>query len=163
MCETPKNKKPISITMTDLVLPGYTNANQTLFGGKLMELIDKAAVICAMRYCRQPVVTASVEAIDFHAPIKEGAIIQLTATVIYTGQTSIMIKIQVTGEDPFRGKREYCCTAYATLVAINQAGQPQAVPPLLVETDEEKQAREEGLMIRKNTLSRRELARKLID
>jgi acyl-CoA hydrolase len=151
-------KKPTFIEMCDLVLPSYTNVYNTLFGGKLMEIIDKAAAICAMRYCHEPVVTASVEAIDFHTPIKEGAIIQIIAKIIHVGQTSMMVKVNVKGEDPLTGKQEDCCTAFATLVAINKECKPTIVPALLVETEEEKQAWEEGLQIRKNTMSRREAA-----
>lgn len=147
--------------MVDLVLPGYTNVYKTLFGGKLMELIDKAAAICAMRYCQQPVVTASVEAIDFHAPVKEGAIVRLIARIIYVGHTSVMVKTQVNSEDPTTGADEHCCTAFATLVAVDDQCKPQTVPALLVESEEDKQAWEEGLMIRKNTISRRALSFKI--
>ncbi len=64
--ENRPTRKPITVEMNDIVLPAYTNRYNALFGGKLMEMIDKAAAICAIRYCHENVVTASVEAVDFH-------------------------------------------------------------------------------------------------
>ena len=72
-----------------------------------------------------------------------------------------MVKTEVNSEDPITGKNEHCCTAYATLVTVDGQCQPRTVPALIVENEKNKQAWEEGLNIRKNTMSRREAALKI--
>ncbi|MBN1696394.1 MAG: acyl-CoA thioesterase [Spirochaetales bacterium] len=148
-------KKALSVETNDIVLPGDTNKYNTLFGGRLMEMVDKAAAICSARYCHEEVVTASIEAVDFHIPIKEGYFVRITATLIFTGTSSMLVRVRVLGEEPVTGKSEHCCTAYVTMVAIDTGGKPKAVPPLLVETEEEKLDREEGYRIRESTQKRR--------
>jgi acyl-CoA hydrolase len=149
------HKKPICVEINDIVLPGYTNTYNTLFGGKLMELVDKAAAICSARFCHREVVTASIEAVDFHIPIKQGYFVKIYARLIHTGNTSMLVRVRVWGEEPLSGKSEQCCTAYVTMVAVDDRGKPVTVPELIVETDEEKRDREHGSRIRENTLERR--------
>ena len=69
------------VHITDLVLPNQTNNHGTMFGGEVLSMMDKAAGIAALRFCRKPVVTASTERIDFRTPIHTGEIIEATAKV----------------------------------------------------------------------------------
>ncbi|MBN2444612.1 MAG: acyl-CoA thioesterase [Spirochaetales bacterium] len=154
------SKKSVCVEINDIVLPGYTNMYHTLFGGKLMEMIDKAAAICATRYCHELVVTASVEAIDFHVPIKVGYFVKLVAKVIFVGNSSMMIRVNVWGEEPLSGKNVHCCTAFVNMVAIDSNGNKVRVPGLITETEQEIQDLNEALEIRKSTLHRRENRRK---
>lgn len=124
-----------------------------------MEMVDKAAAICATRYCHKSVVTASVEAVDFHIPIKAGYFVELFAKVIYVGTSSMMIRVHVRGEEPLSGKSEHCCTAFVNMVAIDRTGKAVSVPELVVETDEEKKDMEEALKIRQSTLARKKKER----
>ena len=62
------------IHATDIVLPHQTNNFNTMFGGEVMAMMDKAAAIAGLRFCRQPLVTASSERIDFRTPIHAGEI-----------------------------------------------------------------------------------------
>ena len=153
-------KKTVVVEINDIVLPGYTNVYNTLFGGKLMEMIDKAAGICSARYCHKPVVTASVEAVDFHIPIKAGYFVKLYAKVVYVGTSSMMVRVIVWGEEPLSGKIEHCCTAFLNMVAINKAGKPVSVPVLILETEEDKKDYNMALEIRKSTLARQERFKK---
>jgi acyl-CoA hydrolase len=148
-------KKSVCVEINDIVLPGDTNKYNTLFGGRLMEMVDKAAAICSVRFCHKEVVTASIEAVDFHIPIKEGYFVKIYAKLIYTGNTSMLVRVRVWGEEPLTGKSEQCCTAYVTMVAIDNRGKPRTVSELIVETDEEQQDWEEGCRIRESTLERR--------
>jgi len=148
-------KKSTLVETNDIVLPGYTNLFNTLFGGKLMEMVDKTAGICAARYCHKEVVTASVEAVDFHIPIKVGYFVKLCAKVIFVGTSSMMIRVNVWGEEPLSGECKHCCTAYVNMVAIDKRGRPIAVPGLLIETEKEKKDYEEAIRIRESTLVRR--------
>src|SRR5262245_46812796 len=72
-----------SAEFNHLVLPQDTNALGTIFGGRIMEWIDIAASIVAMRHCRRVAVTASMDALDFIEPVKLGDIVILRASVNY--------------------------------------------------------------------------------
>jgi uncharacterized protein (TIGR00369 family) len=124
------------VRIADIVLPNQTNNHGTMFGGDVLALMDRAAGIAALRFCRQPVVTASTERIDFRTPIQRGEIIEAIAKVIYVGRTSMIVRIHIYAEHPLIGDRRICTTGYFSMVALDQAGQPVPVPHLLLEDDE---------------------------
>jgi len=133
---TQQNAYPApEIHITDIVLPNQTNNFNTMFGGEVMAMMDKAAAIAGLRFCRQPLVTASSERIDFRTPIHAGEIIEAIARVIYVGHTSMVVRVHIYAEHPFKGDRRVCTTGYFSLVSIDEQGQPQLVPRLLVEDD----------------------------
>jgi acyl-CoA hydrolase len=121
------------IHITDIVLPNQTNNFNTMFGGEVMAMMDKAAAIAGLRFCRQPLVTASSERIDFRTPIHAGEIIEAIACVIYVGRTSMIVRVHIYAEHPFKGERRVCTTGYFSMVSIDDQGQPQPVPRLLLE------------------------------
>ncbi|NJP07220.1 MAG: acyl-CoA thioesterase [Chloroflexaceae bacterium] len=127
--------------MTDLVLPSQTNYYRTMFGGDAMAIMDKTAAIAALRFCRQPIVTASTERIDFREPIHEAEIIEARARVIYAGRSSLVVRVHVYGENPMVGDLRLCTTGYFCMVAIDPEGQPIPLKNGLLLDDE--QAREE--------------------
>lgn len=118
------------IHVTDIVLPNQTNNFNTMFGGEVMAMMDKAAAIAALRFCRQPLVTASSERIDFRTPIHAGEIIEAIARVIYVGRTSMIVRVHVYAEHPLKGDRRVCTTGYFSMVSIDAQGRPTPVPPL---------------------------------
>jgi len=121
--------------MTELVMPGDANVLGTVFGGRVMALIDKAAAMVAIRHCRSIVVTASVDSIDFISPLKLGDIMSFQAHVTQTFHTSMEVKVDVYGEEPRTGRRTLTTSAFATMVSLASDGTPQAVPPLLLENE----------------------------
>jgi acyl-CoA hydrolase len=124
--------------MTDLVLPPDANAYGTIFGGRVMEYVDRIASITAMRHCRLPVVTASTDSFAFLAPIHVGEAIELEAFVTWTHRTSIEIYCCIHSEDLMTGQRRLTATSYLTFVALGEDGKPALVPPVIPETDEER-------------------------
>lgn len=123
--------------VADIILPHQTNGFGTMFGGDLMALMDKAAAIAALRFCRQPVVTASTERLDFRTPISQGEIVEASARVIFVGRTSMVVRVRVLAEHPLRGERRICTTGYFSMVAISRdGGRPRPVPELLLPDDE---------------------------
>jgi uncharacterized protein (TIGR00369 family) len=124
------------IHVTDIVLPNQTNNFNTMFGGEVMALMDKAAAIAGLRFCRQPLVTASSERIDFRTPIHAGEIIEAIARVIYVGRTSMVVRVHIYAEHPLKGDRRVCTTGYFSMVSIDPQGQPLPVPRLSLEDDE---------------------------
>ncbi|KMY44402.1 acyl-CoA hydrolase [Bacillus sp. FJAT-27916] len=141
--------------LTDLILPADTNHYGTVFGGKVMAYVDKIAGIAAMRHCRKPVVTASGDSLDFHAPIKSGEAINLEAFVTWAHKTSMVVYVRVEGENLMTGERRLTSEAYLTMIAVDEDGRPSPVPAVIPETDQEiklyKRA-EERYFERKNQL-----------
>jgi uncharacterized protein (TIGR00369 family) len=124
------------IHVTDIVLPNQTNNFNTMFGGEVMALMDKAAAIAGLRFCRQPLVTASSERIDFRTPIHAGEIIEAIARVIYVGRTSMIVRVHIYAEHPLKGDRRVCTTGYFSMVSVDKQGQPIGVPRLALEDDQ---------------------------
>src|SRR5262245_43637218 len=123
------------VHMADIVLPNQTNNHNTMFGGEVMALMDRAAGIAALQFCRQPVVTASSERIDFRTPIHAGEIIEAIARVIYVGRTSMIVRVHIYAEHPLIGERRNCTTGYFSMVAVRAEGRPVGVPQLLLEDE----------------------------
>jgi len=121
-----------------LVQPSDTNYHGTIFGGSMMAFIDEVAAISAMRHSRRPVVTASIDSIDFLAPVKMGHSICLEAFVSSTGRTSMEVFVKVISENLQTGERILTATSFLTFVALDEEGNPTEVPTIVPETDEER-------------------------
>ena len=143
------------IHVADIVLPNQTNNFNTMFGGEVMAMVDKAAGIAALRFCRKPLVTASSERIDFRTPIHAGEIIEAIAKVIYVGRTSMIVRIHIYAEHPLSGARRNCTTGYFSMVALDQTGQPVAVPQLLLEDEQARAEWSIGEELRRTIEARR--------
>ena len=126
------------VEMTELVLPGDTNALGTIFGGKVMQWIDIAASVAGMRHSAGNVVTASIDALTFLTPIHLGEIVRLQAQVNFVGKTSMEIGVRVEAENPRTAARRYTTKAYLTFVAIDSDGKPRAIPPLVLDDEEDR-------------------------
>lgn len=133
--------KPVSqsqVEMTEIVNPEDTNPIGTIFGGRVMALMDKAAAVASIRHCRKLTVTVSVDRIHFISPIRLGDIVILLASVNQTFHTSMEVGVKVFSEDPKSGHRLHTCTAYLTFVALDEDHQPTLVPRLIPETEEQR-------------------------
>jgi acyl-CoA hydrolase len=126
------------VVKTELVLPSDTNSLGSVFGGTVMSWIDIAAAIAAQRHCQSEVVTASLDALDFVAPVHLGWVVNLKASVNYAGKTSMEVGVRVDAENPRTGEHHHTASAYLTFVAIDKNRKPRAVPPILPESEEEK-------------------------
>jgi len=132
------------VEMTQLVLPSYANSLGNAFGGRVMQWIDLAAAIAAMRHTRMPVVTASIDQLVFRAPIRVSQIAILRAQVNAVFGSSLEIEVTVEAEDPRSGERKLCCDAFLTFVALGPEGAPAKAPLLLTETEDEVRRAEEA-------------------
>lgn len=150
----PKPAAESATEMVQLVLPDDTNPLGNVLGGTVMHWIDVVAAITAHRHARRICVTASMDDLSFEAPIRMGQLACLSARVTFTSNTSIEIRVDVEAEDLNTGVRRRTSTAFITFVAIDEAGRPVPVPPLLVGPgDEEEHAR--AVARRRDRLSRR--------
>ncbi len=133
-----KSVRSSQVIMTELVLPQHTNAIGTMFGGVLMSWIDIAGAIASQRHCAAEVVTASIDQLNFVAPVKLGWVVNLKASVNFTSKTSMEVGVRIEAENPKTGELFHTASAYLTFVALGSDGRPRPVPPLHVETDIEK-------------------------
>lgn len=153
----PKSPAESAVVMTQMILPGDANALNSAFGGKIMEWIDVCAAICAQRHCRHWVVTASMDDLHFHAPIRVGWNVTLKARVLATFKTSVEIGVTVTGENPITGEQHLATSALLTFVALADDGTKVRVPALALETDDDRLAAEEAQKRRADRIARRGL------
>ncbi|MDN3708720.1 acyl-CoA thioesterase [Myroides ceti] len=140
--KTPSESATIT---TDIVLPGETNPLNNLFGGELLARMDRAASISARRHTRRVCVTASVNNVAFNNAIPLGSVVTLEAKVSRTFKTSLEIFIDVWIEDRESGNRLKANEAIYTFVAVDERGKPVEIPPIIPETEIEKQRFEAAL------------------
>ena len=128
------------VEMTQMILPSDANPLNAAFGGRVMEWIDICGGIAAQRHCRQTVVTASMDELHFHAPVRVGWIVTLRSRVLAAFHTSMEVGVTVQSENPLTGEKAITTSALLTFVALARDGSKVMVPPLLLETEEERQA-----------------------
>ena len=133
-----KSIKNSHVVMHELVLPNDTNVLGNVHGGRVMCLMDICAAMSAYKHARQPVVTASVDRLDFLAPAKKGDILILKSSVNYAHKTSMEIGVRIDAESPFTGEVRHTATAYLTFVAIDDKNKPTKIPKIIPETEDEK-------------------------
>jgi acyl-CoA hydrolase len=119
-----KSVQASQVEMIELVLPNDTNRLGNLLGGRLMHWIDIAAAIAASRHTNRVCVTAAVDELHFHHPVKQGEVVLLQASVNRVFRTSLEVGVRVTKENPLTGERKLTNTAYLTFVAIDNDGKP---------------------------------------
>jgi acyl-CoA hydrolase len=122
---TPRAARESRATMTELMMPNMANTLGNVFGGVVLSLIDRVAAVAAIRHARGPCVTVSVDRVDFRLPI-------------HVGRTSMEVGVRVEAENIVTGERRHTNSCYLTFVAIDEEGNPTPVPPIVVETAEER-------------------------
>jgi len=133
-----KHVKDSQVQMVELVLPNDTNMLGNLLGGRLMHLIDIAAALAASRHCNNIAVTAAVDNLQFHKPIKLGDVVRLKASVNRTFKTSMEVGVKVEVENIRFGEVFHSNSAYLTFVNVDrETGRPIPVPEIVPETEEE--------------------------
>ncbi len=125
-------------TMTEMVLPQHTNALGSVFGGVIMSWIDICGAITAQRHSRLPVVTASIDYLQFVKPVMIGWTVNLKASINYVGQTSMEVGVRIDAENPRTGETFHTASAYLSFVALDEKRNPLPVAPLILETEDEK-------------------------
>ena len=135
----PKPVRASRTELADLMHPPDANVNGTVFGGRILQMVDKAAGVCGMRHAGSPVVTVAMDRVEFLVPIYVGELVTVKAQVNHVGRSSMEVGIEVYGENLDRGTRQHTNSCLATMVALDAKGKPREVPGLLIETPEEKE------------------------
>jgi len=135
----PKTPSQSLTVLTDVVLPGETNALNNLFGGELLARMDRAASITAQRHSHRICVTASVNNVTFNRSIPLGSVVTVEAKVSRAFSSSMEIFIDVWIEDRQTGSKTKADEAIYTFVAVDELGRPVKIPEIIPETELEKQ------------------------
>ena len=131
----PKRASESATEMVQVVLPNDANPLGFILGGTVMHLIDIAGAIACHRHTRTLLVTAAVDGLQFLHPIKVGDLIILKSWVTAVWSTSLEVEVEVFSEEILTGVRRMTSRAYLTFVSIDEQGRRVPIPPLLMETD----------------------------
>jgi uncharacterized protein (TIGR00369 family) len=153
----PRRVRDSRVVMSMQMNPADANPSGNVHGGTIMKLVDTAAGISAMRHCRTRVVTATVDSMSFLHPVLVGNVVTLYASVNDVGSTSMEVGVRVEAEDLRSGEVKHTSSAYLVFVALDDQNRPAPVPPLIVETDDERR-RQAHAKIRREARKAREAA-----
>jgi uncharacterized protein (TIGR00369 family) len=124
-------------TITELMIPSYSNFGGKIHGGILLSLMDKVAYVCAAKHAGNYCVTASIDTVDFLQPVEVGDLVSLMASVNYVGKTSLVVGIRVISENIKTNEVKHTNTSYFTMVAKDDDNKPALVPGLMLENREQ--------------------------
>ncbi len=145
MAESPA--VPVSASRASVVrlmVPSDANFTGNVFGGAILEEVDRVAYISATRHSKSTCVTASFDRVDFHRPVHVGEVVEFDAAVTYVGRSSMEVWVRVNADDLSGAAPRPVGQAYVTMVAVDRDGRPVPVPPLGLATDEDRRRFEEG-------------------
>jgi acyl-CoA hydrolase len=134
----PKPPRLSHTNIAEVMMPHMANVLGNVHGGVVLGMLDRVAAVSAIRHSRRTCVTVSVDRVHFREPIHLGELVTMYASVNYVHRTSIECGVRVEAENLVTGVVRHTNSCYFTFVAIDENGRPTAVPPLLLETDEER-------------------------
>ncbi len=140
---------------SELALPNDANGLGNVLGGKVMHLVDLAGAMSAIRHARRPVVTLSVDRLQFLHPVHIGELIVPRSSVNRVFRTSMEVGVKVTTENLLTGEKRHTCSAYLTFVALDERRQPTPIAPAVPESEDEKRRHAEAGERRKYRLATR--------
>lgn len=125
------------VEMTEIVLPEDTNTRGSIFGGRVLALIDKCAAVVAIRHARGDVVTVAMDSVAFRNAVRVGDVLVLRGRLNAVFRSSMEIEIEVHSEDPYSGDRNLTTTAFVTMVCVDPRGRPVEAPELTLTSDDD--------------------------
>lgn len=145
--------------MTHRALPEDANPAGNVHGGVILKHIDLAGAVCAMRHARMGVVTASIDRMEFKAPVHVGELMLLYASVNRAGKQSMEIGVRVVVENLMTGEQRHAVSAYLTFVAMGPDRKPTTAPGLILETPTHERRNREAEMRRQLRIEERKRER----
>lgn len=140
----PRSPKASESFVSELMMPHQVNNHGHVFGGVILSMVDRAAGVASMRHAGRPCVTVSFDRVDFKEPIFTGEVVTCKARVNFVGRTSMEIGVRVEAENMFTREVRHTNSCYLTFVAIDANHRPVPVPPLKLETEEDRRRFREG-------------------
>jgi len=151
----PRNVSDSHVEMTEIVLPEDTNPRGSIFGGRVLSLIDKCAAVVAMRHARGEAVTVSLDSVAFLNQVHVGNVLSLCGRINAAFGSSMEVEVEVHAEEPHSGKRTLTTRAFVTMVAVDPENRPRKVPPLRLRDDDERRRAERAAERRRIRLAKR--------
>ena len=151
---TPRSSEAI---VADLMMPHQANGlrRPSVFGGVIMSMVDRCAALSAMRHCAGQVTTLSIDRILFKEPIRVGDLVEVHSRVVQVGRTSMSVLADVFAETIRTGERRHTNECWLTFVHLDDEGKPTPVPPLRLETDDDRKMNEIAARRREQLLAER--------
>lgn len=143
------------ISVFEEIFPSDTNPYGTAFGGKILALMDRAAGLAASRFAHRHFVTASLDSLEFSAPVRQGEIAEVEARVVYTSAHTCAALVRVFAIDKQVWDRRQCCEGTVFMVAVGEDGRPLSIPRLVPATEEAKREWDDARLIHEDMLRRR--------
>ena len=147
----PYSKEPA--TLIEHVFPGDTNAYDTLFGGRLLSLMDKAGGIACAKVAHLEFVTISIDTLTFIAPARQGDLLEVTGKVVFTSNHTACTKVTAVAVNKASWEKKKICEGYFFFVAIDSMMRPIPIPQFVVEEEEERIDWERAKDIREHMLA----------
>lgn len=151
----PRPKRKVSeskAVLARVMMPQDANMSGNVFGGTILKMVDEIAFVSATRHARTNVVTASLDKMDFHSPVRIGDLVTLYSIVNASWRSSMEVGVKVMAEDVRTGEVRHTGSSYLTVVALDESGRPTEVPELLLETEEDARRNREANERRKRRL-----------
>lgn len=134
-----KTPRESESTLSESMMPDQLNHHGNVFGGEILALVDKCGGVVARRHARLPVVTVSIDRVDFREPIYATDYVEARGRMVRVGRTSMDVRVTVHAEQIETGERRLTNVCHLTYVALDRHnGRPASVPPLVLETDEDR-------------------------
>ena len=151
-----KTVKESAVVTSIVMMPEDANPSGNVHGGVIMKNVDTTAGVVAFRHTRRNSVTASIDRLIFHYPVFIGDLLTLRASLNMASRTSMEIGVRIEAENLLTGEVRHTASAYLTFVALDKSGRPTDIPPLILETDEEKRRNQQALARRATRLAERD-------
>ena len=145
------------VTLIEEVFPQDTNAYNTLFGGRLLSLMDKAAGIVCAKFAHREFVTISIDTLEFKAPARQGDLIEVTAKIVFTSNRTACAKVTAWAMNKSDWTKTEICEGYFFMVAIDSMMRPIPIPQFTPESDEERADWDLAMSIRDHMVSKKKI------
>ena len=143
------------VTLIEEVFPQDTNSYDTLFGGRLLSVMDKAAGIACSKFAHREFVTISIDTLTFKAPARQGDLIEVTGRVVFTSTHTAGVKVTACAMTKSDWETRVICEGYFFMVAIDSMMRPIPVPQFTPDTEEETEDWNKAKAIRENMLAQK--------
>ncbi len=144
-------------TITELMIPSYSNFSGKIHGGILLSLMDKVAYVCGAKHSGEYCVTVAVEGVEFHNPVEVGDLVSIKASINYVGNTTMIIGMRVETLKPKSGVVTHTNSCYFTMAAKNELGELTPVPGLIIEDETQMRRFCEGKLLRRISAEKRNM------
>ena len=157
---TPRPASDSAVSLIRAMDITTANILGNVHGGEIMKMVDNAGGLAALKHCAGPVVTVALDEMTFLEPVFVGNVVTLKAMVNDTGRTSLEVGVRVEADNYLTGRHVHTSSAYLVYVALDQGGKPRPVPPVIAETEEQRQRQREAKLRRQARLARKEAIRR---